>query len=158
LPLIPSPQIKFYSKQNISAVKGPITLVSGKARRLTFIEAPATDIAAQIDLAKVADLALIMMDASYGFEMETFEFINIMQNHGMPKILGVLTHLDKFPETKTIRSKKKEFKKRFWAEIYDGAKLFYFSGLQYGRYPQTEVVNLSRYGLSIIILLFCGIS
>lgn len=41
--------------------------------------------------------------------------------------------------------KKKEFKQRFWAEIYDGAKLFFFSGLQYGRYPKTEVSNLARF-------------
>ena len=35
-----------------------------------------------------------MVDASYGFEMETFEFLNICQAHGMPKIMGVLNHLD----------------------------------------------------------------
>lgn len=27
----------------------------------------------------------------------------------------------------------------FWAEIYDGAKLFYLSGLQHGRYLKREV-------------------
>lgn len=31
-----------------------------------------------MDLAKVADLALIMIDASIGFEMETFEFISLL--------------------------------------------------------------------------------
>lgn len=35
-----------------------------------------------------------MVDASYGFEMETFEFLNICQVHGMPRVLGVLNHLD----------------------------------------------------------------
>ena len=35
-----------------------------------------------------------MVDASYGFEMETFEFLNICQVHGMPRILGILNHLD----------------------------------------------------------------
>lgn len=37
-------------------------------------------------------------------------------------------------------------KKRFWKEVYDGAKLFYLSGLQSdGFYPRTEVHNLGRY-------------
>ena len=38
-----------------------------------------------VDLAKIADLVLLMVDASYGFEMETFEFLNILQVHGFPK-------------------------------------------------------------------------
>lgn len=32
-----------------------------------------------LDVAKVADLALLLVDASFGFEMETFEFLNILQ-------------------------------------------------------------------------------
>lgn len=32
-----------------------------------------------IDLAKVADLVLLLIDASFGFEMEIFEFLNICQ-------------------------------------------------------------------------------
>ena len=32
--------VKHYTKQSIGEVKGPITLVSGKQRRLTFIESP----------------------------------------------------------------------------------------------------------------------
>ena len=31
------------------------------------------------DLAKVADLVLLMTNAKNGFEMETFEFLNILQ-------------------------------------------------------------------------------
>ena len=35
---------------------------------------------------------------------------------------------------------------RFWTEVHDGAKLFYFSGLEKsGRYPKTEVHNLARF-------------
>lgn len=40
---------------------------------------------------------LLLVDASYGFEMEHFEFLNICQAHGMPKIMGVLNHLDQIP-------------------------------------------------------------
>ncbi len=40
----------------------------GKKRRLTFIECN-NDINSMIDVAKVADLVLLMIDASFGFEM-----------------------------------------------------------------------------------------
>jgi ribosome biogenesis protein BMS1 len=36
-------------------------------------------------------------------------------------------------------------KKRFWTEIYQGAKLFYLSGVLNGRYPDKEILNLSRF-------------
>ncbi len=40
----------------------------GKNRRITFLEV-ANEINAMIDVAKVADLVLLMIDASFGFEM-----------------------------------------------------------------------------------------
>lgn len=101
---------------------------------------------AMIDLSKICDLALILIDASIGFEMESFEFLSLLQNHGMPNVMGVLTHLDYFRENKMLRKTKKRMKKRFWKEVYDGAKLFYFSGQQKdGFYPKTEVHNLGRF-------------
>lgn len=101
---------------------------------------------AMIDLAKIADLALLLIDASIGFEMETFEFLCLLHNHGMPNVMGILTHLDYFKLNKQLRKTKKKMKKRFWKEVYDGAKLFYLSGLQAdGMYPKTEVHNLGRY-------------
>jgi ribosome biogenesis protein BMS1 len=39
------------------------------------------------DLAKSADLILLLIDGKFGFEMETFEFLNICQVHGFPKIM-----------------------------------------------------------------------
>jgi ribosome biogenesis protein BMS1 len=99
-----------------------------------------------VDVAKVADLALLLIDASIGFEMETFEFLCLLHNHGMPNVMGVLTHLDYFKVNKYLRRTKKRMKKRFWKEVYDGAKLFYFSGMQAdGNYPRTEVNNLARF-------------
>jgi ribosome biogenesis protein BMS1 len=101
---------------------------------------------AMIDLAKIADLALLLIDASIGFEMETFEFLCLLHNHGMPNVMGILTHLDYYKLNKQLRKTKKKMKKRFWKEVYDGAKLFYLSGLQSdGFYPKTEVHNLGRY-------------
>jgi hypothetical protein len=32
-----------------------------------------------IDAAKYADLVLLLIDAAFGFEMETFEFLNLLQ-------------------------------------------------------------------------------
>jgi ribosome biogenesis protein BMS1 len=59
--------------------------------------------------------------------------------------MGVLTHLDKFKDSKQLRRVKKTLKQRFWTEIYKGAKLFYLSGLTNGKYPKNEVMNLSRF-------------
>ena len=64
---------------------------------------------------------------------ETFEYLNILQVHGFPKVMGVLTHLDKFKDAKKLRKTKQHLKHRFWTEIYDGAKLFYLSGLIHGK-------------------------
>ncbi|KAI7870125.1 hypothetical protein BDF14DRAFT_1774923 [Spinellus fusiger] len=136
--------VKRYTKHNINDIKGPITVVSGKKRRLTFIEC-ANDMNSMIDVAKIADLVLLTIDASFGFEMETFEFLNILQSHGFPKVMGVLTYLDKFRNNKTLRVTKKKLKHRFWTEIYEGAKLFYLSGIINGKYPNMEIQNLSRF-------------
>merc|ERR1712194_211814 len=121
--------VKHYCRQaasGLTTVAGPITFVASRHRRLTLIEVPKNDLPSAIDVSKVADLALILIDASVGFEMDTFEFINLLQQHGMPRVMGVLTHLDTHHETKVVRKKKKEFKARFWDECYNGAKLFHF--------------------------------
>ncbi|TXG72756.1 hypothetical protein EZV62_001335 [Acer yangbiense] len=136
--------VKHYTKHNVPEVRGPITIVSGKQRRLQFVECP-NDINGMIDCAKIADLALLLIDGSYGFEMETFEFLNLMHNHGLPRVMGVLTHLDKFKDVKKLRKTKQRLKHRFWTEIYDGAKLFYLSGLIHGKYSKREVHNLARF-------------
>lgn len=86
-----------------------MTIVTGKNRRLTFVECLNT-LDAMLDLGKSADLVLLMIDGSFGFEMETFEFLNVLQAHGFPKILGVLTHLDHFKDNKKLRRTKKRMK------------------------------------------------
>ncbi|XP_040462411.1 ribosome biogenesis protein BMS1 homolog [Falco naumanni] len=136
--------IKNFTRQKLVEIRGPVTIVSGKKRRLTIIEC-GCDINTMIDLAKVADLVLMLIDASFGFEMETFEFLNICQVHGFPKIMGVLTHLDTFKNNKQLRKTKKKLKHRFWTEVYPGAKLFYLSGMVHGEYQKQEVHNLGRF-------------
>ena len=134
--------IKNYTKHTVGEIQGPITVVTSKVRRITFFECP-SDLNAMIDLGKIADLVLLMIDAKVGFQMETFEFLNILQVHGMPKVLGILTHLDHFKDGKKLGNTKKRLKKRFWTDIYDGAKLFYLSGVINGKYPKTEIHNLT---------------
>lgn len=136
--------VKRYTRQNIGEIKGPVTVVSGKSQRITFIEC-SNQLNAMVDVAKVADLVLLLVDASYGFEMETFEFLNILQVSGFPKVMGVLTHLDKLKNASNLRKTKKKLKNRFWTEIYQGAKLFYLSGIINGKYSKGEINNLSLF-------------
>ncbi|CAB3397898.1 unnamed protein product [Caenorhabditis bovis] len=136
--------VKFYLRDGFGEIKGPITIVTGKKRRIQFIEVK-NDINHMIDIAKIADLVLLMVDASYGFEMETFEFLNICQVHGMPRIMGVLNHLDLLDGISRVNKTKKILKHRFWTELYQGAKLFYMTGMVHGQYKYNEIHNLTRF-------------
>lgn len=49
-------------------IRGPVTVVTGKNRRLTIIECP-NDLGSMIDMGKIADLVLLMIDGSFGLEM-----------------------------------------------------------------------------------------
>ncbi|KAI9686322.1 MAG: Glycoside hydrolase 2 (Mannanase, beta-galactosidase) [Bogoriella megaspora] len=138
--------LRRYTKQTLSHPVGPLTVVTSKRRRLTFIECPSDSLASMIDLAKVVDIVLLMIDGNYGFEMETMEFLNVLSAQGMPgNVFGILTHLDLFRKQDTLRTQKKRLKHRFWSELYQGAKLFYLSGVVNGRYPDREILNLSRF-------------
>ncbi|XP_012941339.1 ribosome biogenesis protein BMS1 homolog isoform X2 [Aplysia californica] len=136
--------IKNYTKQKLTDIQGPVTVVAGKNRRITFIECN-NDINCMIDVGKIADLALLMVDAKQGFEMEVFEFFNICQATGFPRCMGVLNHLDLFKDSKGMRKRKKQLKNRFEVELYKGARLFYLSMLVNGEYLQNEVHNLCRF-------------
>lgn len=137
--------VHHFTKQKVTTVRGTITLRTNKNQRITFMECP-TNMQAMVDMAKIVDLGLLLIDASIGFEMETFEFLCLLHNHGMPNVMGILTHLDYYKLNKHLRKTKKRMKKRFWKEVHDGAKLFYFSGLSSdGHYPKTEVNNLARF-------------
>lgn len=135
--------VRYYTKHNLNNMSGPVTVVSGKKRRITFVEC-ANDLTSMIDAAKVADLVILMIDAKFGFEMEQFEFLNMLQTHGFPKVLGVLSHLDLFKTPTQMRDAKKALKKRFASEVVEGAKLFSLSGLEGQRYCKRDVMNLSR--------------
>lgn len=143
--------VKRYTRQTLHEIKGPITIVTGKKRRLTFIEC-GNDMNSMIDVGKVADLVILLINAKLGFQMETFEFLNVLQAHGFPRILGVLTNLDHFRDNpEKMKAVKKKLKQRFWTEIYQGAKLFYLTGTLHGRYLPMETMNLSRF-ISVVKL------
>jgi ribosome biogenesis protein BMS1 len=136
--------VKLYTNHTMTTVAGPITVVTGKKKRITLLECP-NDTAAMLDCAKIADLVLLCVDAKVGFEMDTFEFLNVLQTHGFPKVMGIFTHLDQFRTAKNLRKTKKLLKQRFWTDIYDGAKMFYFSGVINGKYLKNEVKQLSLF-------------
>lgn len=136
--------VKMYTNHNLTTVTGPITVVTGKKKRITLLECP-NDTAAMLDCAKIADLVLLMVDSKFGFEMDHFEALNVLQTHGFPKIFGVFTHLDQFRTAKNLRKTKKLLKQRFWTDIYEGAKMFYFSGVINGKYLKNEVKQLTLF-------------
>ena len=147
--------VRRFSRQNLSKVSGPITVVSGKSRRITLLECP-NDLGAMIDVAKIADLVVLLVNASFGFEMETFEFLAIASSHGMPKVIGAMTHLDTFTSPEALRKSKHTLKHRWWSEIHSGVKLFSLSGVVGGQSPSStdsrlplyyprDVLNLSRF-------------
>jgi ribosome biogenesis protein BMS1 len=137
--------VKRYAKETLSDPQGPITVVTSKRQRLTFVECP-NELEAMVDMSKVADIVLLMIDGNFGFEMETMEFLNILAASGMPgNVFGILTHLDLFRKPQTLKDAKKRLKNRFWSELYQGAHLFYLSGVINGRYPDREIHNLSRF-------------
>jgi ribosome biogenesis protein BMS1 len=88
--------VRRFTKTTLSEIQGPVTLVSGvffflilifgssltdsdtssgKSRRLTIVECP-NDLGAMVDIAKVADLVLLMVDGSFGFEMVCLFFLS----------------------------------------------------------------------------------
>ena len=68
--------VKHWTRQSMGDVVGPVTVVTGKNRRLTILECPC-EMNAMCDVAKVADLVLLAVAGSFGFEMETFEILNM---------------------------------------------------------------------------------
>ncbi|KAJ8125616.1 hypothetical protein O1611_g8021 [Lasiodiplodia mahajangana] len=137
--------VKRYTKESTSDPTGPITVVTSRKQRLTFVECPA-ELTAMVDIAKIADVVVLLIDGNFGFEMETMEFLNILSATGMPgNVFSVLTHLDLFRKPQHLKDAKKTLKHRLWSELYQGAHLFYLSGVINGRYPDREIHNLSRF-------------
>ena len=69
---------------------------------------------------------------------KTTHLVDILKSHGIPNVIGILTNFDliKCPR------RSKPLKNLFQREIYQGAKLFYLSGVLNGRYPDTNLFLL----------------
>ncbi|KAI3914178.1 hypothetical protein MKW92_040513 [Papaver armeniacum] len=140
--------VKYYTKQHLNDVQGPVTVVLGELRRIQFVECP-NDVNGMIDAAKYADLVLLLVDADFGYEMETFEFLNLLQVHGFSNVAGVLTHLDEFKDEEKRSEAKQHLGRQFWKEIYDGAELFYLSQLNNGMYQDCQIHKLASFILAM---------
>lgn len=142
--------VKHWTKQSLVNSKsfdgfGPINVVSGRNRRLTLFECPSNDLYSMVDLCKVSDLVLLMVNAKEGITLSTFELLNCLQTHGMPKVICILTHIDEIKDLTKVKKIKKKIKHRLWTETYDGAKLFYLSQLKNQKYLKNEINNLARF-------------
>ena len=136
--------VKYYTNQNITSFKGSITVRNSKNQRLTFIECP-NDISSLDDCSKIVDIAILLIDARVGFEMETFEFISLLKNHGFTQIVGVITHMDDFKKNKSLSKYKKQIKKRFLKDATDKSKLFYLFGTKNNLYIKLQLHTMARY-------------
>ncbi|CDS41864.1 ribosome biolocus tagsis protein BMS1 [Echinococcus multilocularis] len=131
--------IRHFGRQLVPNITGPITVVVGKKFRLTLIECDC-NINSMIDVAKIADLVLLVVNVSKGLEMYHFEFINMLQVHGMPRVIPVLTHLDQFKESASSRALRKKVKQRLWTDL--SAKIFLLSRFvqkKFHHHKQSEV-------------------
>lgn len=131
--------VKYFSKElKLIDIRGPITVVAHRSQRITFIEVP-NDINSMCDIAKVADLVLLMVNAQRNFEMETFEFLHLLLSHGFPKVIGILTHLDL-----CHKSVANELIARFHKELSTTVKVYKLERLIHNRYEKNSIKNLAR--------------
>lgn len=113
------------------------------------MECPADSLASMIDIAKVVDIVLLMIDGNYGFEMETMEFLNVLSASGMPgNVFGILTHLDLFKKVDTLKMQKK-YEVRFSTNLI--SRLYFVvggssidSGASYTRARSCSILVASR--------------
>ena len=136
--------VKYYTNQNITKVNGSITIRNSKNQRITLIKCP-NDINGLDDCAKIADVAITLIDARIGFEMDTFEFISLLKNHGFTSVMGVITHMDEYKQNKSLSKYKKKIKKRFLKDATDKSKLFYLYGIKNNLYIKQQLHTMARF-------------
>ncbi|MCL7038252.1 hypothetical protein MKW94_005080, partial [Papaver nudicaule] len=137
--------VEHYTKENFNVyMQGPVTIISGEQRRIQFVECP-NNVNGMLDAAKYADAVILLIDTYIGFEMETFEFVNILRVHGMPKVMGVLTSIDLCENVEKLSRTKEYLMNHFWTEIHEGAILFCLSGLDHGMYLKHEILDLASF-------------
>ncbi|KAI3872437.1 hypothetical protein MKW92_043109 [Papaver armeniacum] len=137
--------VEHYTKENLDVyMQGPVMIISGEQRRVQFVECP-NNVNGMLDAAKYADAVVLLINAYIGFEMETFEFVNILRVHGMPKVIGVLTSLDLCTNVEKLSRTKEYLMNHFCTEIHEGARIFCLSGLKHGRFLKHEILDLASF-------------
>ncbi|KAI3875536.1 hypothetical protein MKW92_024843 [Papaver armeniacum] len=136
--------VDFYTVGSHTDMAGPIRIMAGNKRRVQFVECP-NNVNGMIDAAKYADAVVFLIDAGYKFEMETFEFLELLKVHGMPKVMGVLTYLDSFKREDVLARTRQSLLDQFQTQICKGAQLFCLSGLHNGMYLKHEISELANY-------------
>ncbi|KAI3861926.1 hypothetical protein MKX03_004434 [Papaver bracteatum] len=129
--------VDFYTEGSHTDMAGLIRIIAGIfiycfiLNYSPFVECP-NNVNGMIDAAKYADVVVFLIDAGYKFEMETFEFLELLKVHGMPKVMGVLTYLDSFKREDVLAKTRQSLLDQFQTQICKGAKLFCLSGLHNG--------------------------
>ena len=59
---------------------------------------------------------LLQIVASYGFEIETFEFQNILPTDDFPKVLDI-SHISVFKNQNALKKINRALKQHFWTEV-----------------------------------------
>lgn len=78
-----------------------LTLIKARNRKYAFYECK-NDIERIIDAIKVSDVIVFVVDLSAGLQKDTFEAINMMNSHGVPRFCFALTNCDRAVSTKTL--------------------------------------------------------
>ena len=124
---------------------GPLIILAKENFSFLFLESLQDKISIS-NIAKASDIAISVIDAYFGLELETFEFISFSNSHGTPRLINILTHNDYFSEWKTLKKSKQTIKNRLKKEIGNHLKIFFLSGLSLkGYYFSEEITNITRF-------------
>ncbi|MCL7050844.1 hypothetical protein MKW94_023047, partial [Papaver nudicaule] len=123
--------VKHYTHNTPTDITNPITIIADGQRRIQFVECP-NNVNGMIDAAKYADAVIFLIDSSYEFEVETFEFLDLLKVHGMPEVMAVLTYLDCFKDAGKLKNEKEDFTDNFKTQVSETAEVFCLSRLDHG--------------------------
>lgn len=130
--------VKKFTNSSIT-IKGPITITSSKDKRITLFECD-DDIHQFVDTSKISDMVIFVINATIGLECDTLEYLSLLVAQGLPKIMFIVTFVDRNNDKKLF----KKIKKQIYSEICDGLKFFYLS-MKHNKYDESEILNLTRF-------------
>lgn len=130
--------IKKFTNTSIM-IKGPITLTSSRDKRITLFECD-DNIHQFVDTSKISDMVIFVINATIGLECGTLEYLSLLVSQGLPKIMFIVTFVDKNNDKKMF----KKIKKQIYSEICSGLKFFYLK-MNNNKYDESEMLNLIRF-------------